>query len=92
VTRLLRGVTGPGRQPLRSGYAVEVAGAPVSELTSGNFSPVLGRGIGMCFLPPELAVGSAVDVEARGRRLACGISALPFVSKAKPAPAPVPVT
>jgi aminomethyltransferase len=90
VTRRLRGVVGPGRQPLRSGYAVEVDGVPVGELTSGSFSPVLGCGIGMSFLPPGLAIGSTVEVEARGRRLECRASALPFVPKAKPGAPVVP--
>jgi aminomethyltransferase len=84
VSRRLRGIVGPGRQPLRVGYAVEVDGVPVGQLTSGNFSPVLGCGVGMSFLPPELPVGSNVEVEARGRRLASRVSALPFVPKAKP--------
>ena len=82
LTRALRGVTGPGRQPLRSGYDVQLGGASVGELTSGNFSPVLGRGIGMCFLPPALPVGAAVEVEARGRPLPCQVVKLPFVPKA----------
>jgi len=83
VGRLLRGVVGPGRQPLRAGYAVEVEGATAGQLTSGNFSPVLGSGIGMCFLPPSLAVGSALEIVARGRSLECRVSGLPFVPKAK---------
>lgn len=84
VTRALRGVVGPGRQPLRSGYAVEVDGVAVGRLTSGSFSPVLGLGVGMSFLPPGLPVGSTVEVDARGRRLAGRVSTLPFVPKAKP--------
>ena len=83
LQRRLRGVTGQGRQPLRAGYPVLVDSAAVGALTSGNFSPVLGRGIGMGFLPPDLPEGTAVDVDARGRRLACNVVALPFVAKAK---------
>jgi aminomethyltransferase len=83
VTRALKGVTGPDRQPLRSGYVVAVDGVVVGELTSGNFSPVLGTGIGMCFLPPGVQVGAVVDVRARARELACHVSRLPFVPKAK---------
>ena len=51
LQRRLKGVVGQGRQPLRAGYQVLLGGVAVGELTSGNFSPVLGRGIGMGFLP-----------------------------------------
>lgn len=81
VARLLRGVAGEGRRPLRAGYAARVDGALVGELTSGNFSPVLGQGIGMCFLPPGLADGTALEVDARGQLLSCHVSHLPFVKK-----------
>lgn len=90
LSRRLRGVVGPGRQPLRAGYAVGTGEQATTdelfttELTSGNFSPQLGCGIGMCFLPPEVPVGATVHVDARGRQLACRVSALPFVPKAKP--------
>ncbi|MGH9105104.1 MAG: glycine cleavage system aminomethyltransferase GcvT [Acidimicrobiales bacterium] len=81
LDRVLRGVAGPGRQPLRAGYPVEAGGAR-TELTSGNFSPVLGRGIGMCFLPPGLEEGAVVEVRARGAALPCRAQKLPFVVKA----------
>lgn len=84
LRRSLRGVDGEGRQPLRGGYPVEIDGAVVGELTSGNFSPVLGRGVGMCFLPPGVPLGSAVQVRARGRLLPCHVAGLPFVPKANP--------
>jgi aminomethyltransferase len=90
LTRLLRGLTGQGRQPLRAGYPVGIDGAPTAELTSGNFSPVLGCGIGMSFLPPSLPAGAAVSVEARGRNLPCRVARLPFVPKATPTPPATP--
>jgi aminomethyltransferase len=87
LARRLRGVKGAGRQPLRAGYQVHLDGVPVGALTSGNFSPVLGCGIGMCFVPPEVELGSEVEVDARGRRVGGQLARLPFVPKAK-APAP----
>jgi aminomethyltransferase len=84
VRRMLRGVVGEGRQPLRAGYAAWSDGLRRGELTSGNFSPVLQCGIGMCFLPPELAEGAPLEIEARGRRLAAHLTHLPFVRKAHP--------
>jgi aminomethyltransferase len=79
--RRLRGLVVEGRQPPREGYPVLVDGRPAGTVTSGNFSPVLGTGIALAFLPPDVAVGAAVEIEARGgRRLAAEVVKLPFVS------------
>ena len=84
LSRVLRGVAGEGRQPLRAGYAALVEGELVGELTSGNFSPVLGRGIGMGFLPPDLPDGSGAG--ARGPEEELARSASPaYRSSKKPA-------
>ncbi len=71
-----------GRQPPREGYPVLVDGALAGTVTSGNFSPVLGTGIALAFLPPEVEPGaSGVEIEARGgRRLSAQVVKLPFVS------------
>jgi glycine cleavage system T protein (aminomethyltransferase) len=86
LTAQLKGMVSPGRQPLRAGYAAYLDGDGIGELTSGNFSPMLGCGIGLCFLPPGTPEGARLEVEARGRRLNCTVRRLPFVPKAgKPA-------
>ena len=46
-----------------------VDGDVVGTLTSGNYSPVLGRGIGMGLLEPGLAPGQPVAVVLRGREI-----------------------
>jgi aminomethyltransferase len=84
IARRLRGVVGLGRQPLRAGYPVLVDGSPQGVLTSGNFSPVLGCGIGMAILPTSVAIGADVEVQARGRPIASRVVALPIVAKTKP--------
>jgi aminomethyltransferase len=90
LKRLLRGVRGEGRQPLRRGYRAYLGGQPVGELTSGNFSPVLNCGIGMCFFPPEAKAGEeVVVVDTRGRELSCSLANLPFVPRGQ-AGGPVP--
>jgi aminomethyltransferase len=81
VTRLLRGLGVEGRQPPRAGSPVLVDGTAAGEVTSGNFSPLLGHGIALAFVPPTLAVGDAVDVDVRGRRLAARIVDTPFVGR-----------
>ena len=83
VARGLTGVIVDGRQPLRDGGEVFVDGASVGVLTSGNFSPMLERGIGMGLLTGELAAGTPVSVALRGREIAAAVVDLPFVRKAK---------
>ncbi len=79
--RLLAGVLGDGRAPLREGGEVWRDGELLGTLTSGNFSPVLARGIGLGLFDPTLAVGDALGVRLRGRDVAAHVCALPFVAK-----------
>ena len=83
VARLLTGVVADGRQPLRDGAEVVVDGASVGTLCSGNFSPVLERGIGLGLLSGNLEIGTPVTVVLRGREIPATITSLPFVRKAK---------
>jgi len=79
VHRALKGLETEGRQPPRSGCRVLVDGEAVGEVTSGNFSPVLGRGIALAFLPPTVEAGTDVGVEVRSQVLAGRVVAIPFV-------------
>jgi len=81
VDRLLQGLVVEGRQPPRAGYRVVSEGVVVGEVTSGNFSPTLGRGIALAFLAPHLGPGAPVQVEARGHSLAAEVVELPFVPR-----------
>lgn len=86
VARTLAGLATEGRQPPRAGAAVYDTGAeggPVGEVTSGNFSPVLGHGIALAFLPPDVEPGGHVEIELRGRRLPAAVVSLPFIAKKK---------
>ena len=57
-----------------------VDGKPAGVITSGNFSPVLGHGIALAFLPPEVAIGDAVVVDIRGDHVAATVVKTPFVA------------
>ena len=81
VPRRLGGLVMKGRQPPRQNCAVVMGGAPVGAVTSGNFSPVLGRGIALAFLSPQLEPGAEVEVDVRGRHLPATVADPPFVSK-----------
>ncbi|MDQ2826541.1 MAG: glycine cleavage system aminomethyltransferase GcvT [Actinomycetota bacterium] len=85
VERILRGLEVGGRQPPRAGYEVMLDGAVVGEVTSGNFSPTLGRGIALAFLPPPLRAGASVSVDARGQRMPARVVYPPFVGRRRPA-------
>jgi aminomethyltransferase len=81
VRRRLRGITTEGRRPPREGCAVSIGGTAVGETTSGNFSPVLGHGIALAFLPPDVADGTDVRVDVRGTELRGQVVPTPFVTK-----------
>jgi aminomethyltransferase len=80
VTRRLRGLLVDGRRPPRAGYPVlDASGAAIGEVTSGNFSPTLGRAIALAFLPPAVEDGAAVQVEMRGTAVPATVVKPPFV-------------
>ncbi len=81
VTRALRGLATDGRQPPRQGCRVLVDEAVAGEVTSGNFSPTLGHGIGMALLDPTVEAGTEVVVEVRSQALAARVVPTPFVGK-----------
>jgi aminomethyltransferase len=79
VQRRLRGLVLEGRQIPRTGYAVQMGEERVGEITSGNFSPVLERGIALAFLRPDLDEGAPVTVDIRGRPAPAVVTRPPFV-------------
>ena len=78
VHQLLRGIELEGRRPPREGQAVLVDGEPAGTVTSGNFSPMLERGIALAFLPPEVPVGASVEIDQRGTPAAGMVVKPPF--------------
>lgn len=80
VSRTLRGIATEGRRPAREGSVVRCQNGS-GVVTSGNFSPVLGHGIAMAFLPPEVPEGETVEIDVRGTALAGRVVGLPFVRK-----------
>ena len=83
VRRVLAGLATEGRQPPRAGAAVRQDGRDIGEVTSGNYSPMLGHGIALAFLPPGTAPGAQVDIDLRGRARPATVVQLPFVAKKK---------
>ncbi len=79
VTRRLRGISTDGRRPPRTGCDVLIGNEIVGTVTSGNYSPVLGHGIALAFLPPDIEFGERVDIDIRDTRVAGVVTETPFV-------------
>lgn len=67
--------------PARDGADIlDTSGAAIGKITSGGFSPTLGRPIAMGFVPPaHSAAGTRLKVAVRGRQQDATVTALPFV-------------
>ena len=73
-------LTGPGIP--RPGNAVVADGRDVGAVTSGTMSPSLNRGIGMAYVPVELAEpGTEVEIDVRGKRRPARIESKPLYRK-----------
>ncbi len=83
VPRLLTAFATESRQPLREGAEIFIDGVQRGSLTSGNFSPVLGHGIGLGFVDGGVEVGTQVSIAMRGREVPAVVVKAPFVRKAK---------
>ncbi len=80
VTRRLMGIATEGRRPTRAGCVVSIDGVAVGDVTSGNYSPVLGHGIALAFLPPHTELGTPVVIDVRGKPVAGTVVETPFVT------------
>lgn len=68
--------------PPRPHYPVVVNDEQVAEVCSGTQSPSLGCGIGMAYLPVEFSkLGTAIEIEVRGRRFPAEVVKKPFYRK-----------
>ena len=77
--RRLAGILLADRQVPRAECPVLLGGEAVGEVTSGNVSPVLERGIALAFLPPGTTAGTAVSIDIRGRAAGGEVVTPPFI-------------
>lgn len=71
-----------GGPPLRSHYSIYAGETLLGETTSGAFSPSLGEGIAMAYLPIEWSeLGKIVEIEVRGKHYKAEVTTLPFYKK-----------
>lgn len=82
TSRRLVGFLHADRAFPRQGYPIHAGGTPVGAVTSGTFSPTLGCGIGMGYVPPALAdPGTSVTVQIRGQQVPATVVPFPFVKR-----------
>lgn len=78
--RLRVGLELPGRQPSREGAPVLAGDREIGRVTSGGFSPTLGRPIAMAYVEREHAgPGTPLSILVRDRRLDATVVNFPFV-------------
>ena len=69
-----------GRLPAREGAEVFAGSEKVGTVTSGGFSPTLGRPIAMAYVDAAYtAPDTALEIEVRGKRLLAKVAPTPFV-------------
>ncbi len=82
LTRRLVGVKMLGKAIPRAGCEILLDGKPAGKLTSGGFSPSLGCGIGMGFVPAAAAKeGKALAVRIRETNHQAQVVRIPFYGK-----------
>ncbi len=76
--RRLVGLLTHQRRPPREGDVILRAGSAIGRVTSGNYSPVLERGIALGFVPAATAEGDEVELDLRGNPAAALVVKPPF--------------
>jgi aminomethyltransferase len=72
----------------RHGFKILAGAGPdqkeIGEVTSGNLSPILQKGIGLGYVPPSAAaIGSSISIEIRGRIVPAAVVKPPFYKRKK---------
>lgn len=75
-----------GKRIARQGSVVRRDGHDVGLVTSGTFAPTLGQSLAMALVAPDIAAGSRVQVDVRGRDEAAEVVALPFYRRPESGP------
>ena len=80
VSRILRGLIAQDRGIPRGDMNVlDATGSIVGVVTSGTFSPTLKTGIGLALIKTDIAIGSELTIDVRGRSSVVTVVKPPFV-------------
>jgi aminomethyltransferase len=78
------GLVPEGKRIAREGAPVLQGGVEVGRVTSGTYSPTLDRAIAMAYVDPAVtAVGTACEVDIRGKPAPAKVVPLPFYKRPK---------
>ena len=81
--RVRVGIELAGRRPARQGCPIMVGDQEIGHLTSGTLSPTLQKPIAMGYVEPQhSAVGTAIEIDIRGKRQPASVVDLPFYQRA----------
>lgn len=73
-----------GKRLAREGAALMAGGKEVGKVTSGTFAPTLAKAIAMAYVdPPFNNVGSALEVDVRGKPMPARVVPMPFYKREK---------
>lgn len=82
--RRLTGLLLDTKRSPRPGHPVLLGGKPAGTVSSGTYSPTLGKSIAMAYLPRDAAApGTPVEVDVRGRLEKGAVVSLPFYRRQK---------
>jgi aminomethyltransferase len=87
LTRRLVGLELLEKAVPRHGFTIHspTESAPIGELTSGNLSPLLQKGIGLGYVPVSYAApGTALMIDIRGKAVPAQVVKAPFYRKPRP--------
>jgi aminomethyltransferase len=79
-SRKLVGFNVEGKMPVREGAPIYWENEQVGMITSGGFAPSVGAPIALGYVSSEyIAVGTALEAEVRGKRVALTVAPMPFI-------------
>ncbi len=82
LNRKLVGFTLSEKAFPRHGYAIHSNGEKIGDVTSGTFSPILDKGIGMGYIPLKYSkAGTNLSIMIRNREVPATVTGLPFIKK-----------
>jgi aminomethyltransferase len=80
--QVIAGVEMVGRGVARSGYEIFKDGKKIGRVTTGNYSPSLGKNLALALIDASFAApGTRFDVMIRNRPVEAAVVALPFYDK-----------
>jgi aminomethyltransferase len=78
------GLEMPGKRAARPGCPILADGQKIGEITSGSYSPTLGKAIAMGYVGPDFAqVGRELQIDIRGQIEPARVVEIPFYRREK---------